>query len=96
MFLVFLLVAVLFPVFTVFCVFPMFSALHYQYVLINISFCFQDIMALFSGGNCPDFISCDFAENSCWYVTFASEDDAQKVRLKEKHAIPKARCGRGL
>ncbi len=44
-------------------------------------------MALFSGGNCPDFISCDFAENSCWYVTFASEDDAQKVRQKEKHGI---------
>ncbi|XP_064389881.1 la-related protein 4-like [Halichondria panicea] len=39
----------------------------------------KDIMALFSGGNCPDFISCDFAENSCWYVTFASEDDAQKA-----------------
>ena len=54
---------------------------------MEISFCVlwlvvQDVMDLFSGGKCPDFISCEFAENSCWYVTFASEDDAQKVLYK--------------
>lgn len=37
-------------------------------------------MDLFTGGiKCPKFISCEFAENSCWYVTFESEEDAQKV-----------------
>lgn len=36
-------------------------------------------MDLFSGGKCPNFLSCEFAENSCWYVTFESEEDAHKV-----------------
>lgn len=24
-------------------------------------------------------MSCDFAENDCWYVTFSGEDEAQEV-----------------
>ena len=34
---------------------------------------------LFSGSSCPKFLSCDFAENDCWYVTFSGEDEAQEV-----------------
>lgn len=37
---------------------------------------FQD---LFSGENCPRFISCEFAHNSSWYVTFESDEDAQRA-----------------
>lgn len=39
-------------------------------------FCFQN---LFGGGNCPRIISCEFAHNNSWYVTFESDDDAQKA-----------------
>lgn len=34
---------------------------------------------LFSGEGCPRLISCEFAHNSSWYVTFESDDDAQKA-----------------
>lgn len=34
---------------------------------------------LFSGEGCPRFISCEFAHNSSWYVTFESDEDAQKA-----------------
>jgi len=34
---------------------------------------------LFSGESCPKFISCEFAHNNSWYVTFDTEEDAQKA-----------------
>lgn len=34
---------------------------------------------LFSGEACPRFISCEFAHNSNWYVTFESDEDAQRA-----------------
>jgi la-related protein 4 len=40
----------------------------------------QSVFMLFKGEGCPNFISCDFAENDCWYVTFCSEDEAQQVK----------------
>jgi hypothetical protein len=40
----------------------------------------QDISNLFHGGdNCPKFVSCEFAHNQSWYVTFESDDDAQQA-----------------
>lgn len=39
-------------------------------------FCFQK---LFAGDNCPRFISCEFAHNNSWYVTFESDEDAQRA-----------------
>ncbi|KAK9886833.1 hypothetical protein WA026_018482 [Henosepilachna vigintioctopunctata] len=39
----------------------------------------EDIKNLFSGENCPRFISCEFAHNSSWYVTFESDEDAQRA-----------------
>lgn len=37
------------------------------------------LQKLFCGENCPHFISCEFAHNGSWYVTFESDDDAQKA-----------------
>ncbi|CAN8005651.1 unnamed protein product [Ixodes hexagonus] len=37
----------------------------------------KDIESLFEGEKCPQFLSCEFAHNSSWYVTFESDEDAQ-------------------
>lgn len=39
----------------------------------------DDVKNLFQGENCPKFITCEFAHNSNWYVTFESDDDAQRA-----------------
>lgn len=39
----------------------------------------EEVKNLFSGENCPRFISCEFAHNSSWYVTFESDEDAQRA-----------------
>ncbi|KAK2153612.1 hypothetical protein LSH36_291g04016, partial [Paralvinella palmiformis] len=39
----------------------------------------EAIKKLFKGENCPPFTSCEFAHNDSWYVTFESEEDAQKA-----------------
>lgn len=38
---------------------------------------FFELQNLFNGENCPKFISCEFAFNNSWYVTFESDEDAQ-------------------
>jgi len=40
--------------------------------------CFM-LQALFSGEGCPRLISCEFAHNNSWYVTFESDEDAQRA-----------------
>ena len=37
------------------------------------------MQALFSGEGCPRLISCEFAHNNSWYVTFESDEDAQRA-----------------
>ncbi|KAL5005660.1 hypothetical protein ScPMuIL_016818 [Solemya velum] len=37
----------------------------------------KDVAALFTSENCPPFVSCEFAHNNNWYVTFDSDSDAQ-------------------
>ncbi|XP_054274575.1 la-related protein 4-like [Macrosteles quadrilineatus] len=39
----------------------------------------EEVKALFSGKNCPKLISCEFAHNNSWYVTFENDEDAQKA-----------------
>jgi len=39
----------------------------------------QEIKALFSGPSCPKFIDCEMTLNSMCYVTFDSDEDAQKA-----------------
>jgi len=41
--------------------------------------CLQEVENLFCGELCPKFISCEFAHNNSWYVTFDTEEDAQKA-----------------
>lgn len=39
----------------------------------------EDVKGLFSGKGCPRLISCEFAHNNSWYVTFESDEDAQRA-----------------
>ncbi|CAH1155731.1 unnamed protein product [Phaedon cochleariae] len=39
----------------------------------------EEVKNLFAGENCPRLISCEFAHNGSWYVTFESDEDAQRA-----------------
>lgn len=34
---------------------------------------------MFKSDECPKVVSCEFVHNSSWYVTFESDEDAQKA-----------------
>ncbi|XP_065052016.1 la-related protein 4-like isoform X2 [Rhopilema esculentum] len=39
----------------------------------------QEVEDLFNSPNCPKYTNCEFAHNNSWYVTFDTEEDAQKA-----------------
>eukprot|EP00092_Neocalanus_flemingeri_P033334 GFUD01036249.1.p1 GENE.GFUD01036249.1~~GFUD01036249.1.p1 ORF type:complete len:1259 (+),score=360.89 GFUD01036249.1:411-4187(+) len=39
----------------------------------------EEVQNLFAGANCPRIVSCEFSLNNSWYVTFDSDDDAQRA-----------------
>jgi len=39
----------------------------------------EEVQNLFAGGGCPRIVSCEFSLNNSWYVTFDSDDDAQRA-----------------
>ncbi|RWS28103.1 la-related protein 4-like protein, partial [Leptotrombidium deliense] len=39
----------------------------------------KEVEDIFAGKNCPKFVSCEFAHNNSWYVTFESDEDAQRA-----------------
>ncbi|XP_016658274.1 la-related protein 4 isoform X3 [Acyrthosiphon pisum] len=41
----------------------------------------EDIKGLFAGESCPKMISCEFAHNNSWYITFENDEDAQRAFL---------------
>uniref|UniRef100_UPI00398EB489 la-related protein 4-like n=1 Tax=Pristiophorus japonicus TaxID=55135 RepID=UPI00398EB489 len=38
----------------------------------------EDVQGLFHSETCPPVISCEFAHNNSWYITFQSDSDAQQ------------------
>ncbi|XP_045598119.1 mucin-5AC isoform X5 [Procambarus clarkii] len=39
----------------------------------------DEIESMFKSDECPKVVSCEFVHNSSWYVTFESDEDAQKA-----------------
>uniref|UniRef100_H2YSK0 HTH La-type RNA-binding domain-containing protein n=1 Tax=Ciona savignyi TaxID=51511 RepID=H2YSK0_CIOSA len=39
----------------------------------------EEVEALFQGNKCPEFISCEFAGGTSWYITFENENKAQQA-----------------
>ncbi len=39
----------------------------------------EEVRAILTGAQLPNIVSCEFAHNNVWYVTFESDDDAQRA-----------------
>ena len=49
----------------------------------------QEVEALFDSEGCPKLVSCEFAHNGYWYITFDTDEDATKAYtyLRERRVM---------
>lgn len=51
----------------------------FSLIINNNLLLFLYVKNIFNNENCPRVISCEFAGNNSWYITFESDEDAQKA-----------------
>lgn len=64
-----------------------------QFFLTSTLFLLFIFQGLFAGESCPKMISCEFAHNNSWYITFENDEDAQKAFLYLREEVKEFQVG---